>query len=90
MGRLIAAILVVTSAVCLYFALTQPIVISRMVSLNQMIRVIYPEAVFVASQPAKPAPPAPAVPATTSSQQTLAPVAAPTPNSRTCCVGPGD
>jgi len=60
MGRLLAAILVIASGVCLYFALTQPIVISRMVSLNEMIHVIYPEAAFVASKPSD-APPEPAV-----------------------------
>ncbi|HEV7691748.1 MAG TPA: paraquat-inducible protein A [Hyphomonadaceae bacterium] len=60
MARLIAAVLVIASGVCLYFALTQPIVISRLVDLNTMIRVIYPEEVFAATQPAKPALPAPA------------------------------
>jgi hypothetical protein len=59
MGRLIAAVLFIASGVCLYFALTQPIVISRMVSLNEMIHVIYPEAAFEASKPAD-ATPAPA------------------------------
>ena len=48
MGRWIAAVLVIVSGVCLYFALTQPVVISRLVSLNEMIRVIYPEDVFTA------------------------------------------
>lgn len=52
MGRIVAAILVIASGVCLYFALTQPIVISRMVSLNEMIRVIYPEDTFEATKPA--------------------------------------
>jgi hypothetical protein len=60
MSRLIAGLLVIASGVFLYFALTQPIVISRLVDLNTMIRVIYPEEVFTASQPAKPALPAPA------------------------------
>ena len=64
MGRLLAAVLTIASGLCLYFALTQPIVISRLVSLNQMIRVIYPEDAFVASQAGKPAP-APVTPAAT-------------------------
>jgi Paraquat-inducible protein A len=77
MQRLIAAILVITSGVCLYFALTQPIVISRVVSLNQMIRVIYPEAVFVASQSATSALPVPAPSSTSTPQQMAPPLAAP-------------
>lgn len=62
MGRLLAAILVIASGVCLYFALTQPVVISRMVSLNEMIHVIYPEAAFEASKPADAAPAPPTEP----------------------------
>ncbi|MDP3737950.1 MAG: paraquat-inducible protein A [Hyphomonadaceae bacterium] len=60
MGRLLAAVLTIASAVCLYFALTQPIVISKLASLNQIIRVIYPEENFVAAQAARPAQSAPA------------------------------
>jgi hypothetical protein len=74
MARLIAAILVIVSGVFLYFALTQPIVISRLVDLNQMIRVIYTEDVFAASLPAAPATPAPTPPAAGTPQQ---PAAAP-------------
>jgi hypothetical protein len=88
MGRLIAAILVIASGVCLYFALTQPIVISRMVSLNQMIRVIYPEAAFAASQAAKPAPAA--APATAAPAATPAPAAAPAASGQASAPGPYD
>jgi hypothetical protein len=84
MARLLAAVLVIASGVCLYFALTQPIVISRLVDLNQMIRVIYPEDVFAASQPATPALPSPAPSATGAPQQTATTPAAaattPTPS----------
>lgn len=77
MARLIAAVFVIASGVCLYFALTQPIVISRMVSLNEMIRVIYPEAAFTESQAARPALPAPAAPA--AAPDPAAPAPAPSP-----------
>lgn len=50
MARLIAGILVVVSGVFLYFALTQPIVISRLVSLNEMVRVIYSQDVYEENQ----------------------------------------
>lgn len=79
MGRLLAAALTIASAVCLYFALTQPIVISRLASLNQIIRVIYPEDTFVSTQ-APPAQPAPAVPApATPAADPTAPPAEPAP-----------
>ena len=52
MVRVIAAALVIASGICLYFALTQPIVISRLASLNQIIRVAYPEKVFEEQQAA--------------------------------------
>ncbi|MBI1359403.1 MAG: hypothetical protein GC155_03870 [Alphaproteobacteria bacterium] len=55
MTRLIAAMLVIASGVFLFFALTQPIVTSRMVSLNQIIRVVYPMQAFVESKQPKPA-----------------------------------
>ncbi len=55
MGRLIAAMLVVASGVFLFFALTQPIVTSRMVSLSQIIRAVYPMQAFVESKQPKPA-----------------------------------
>lgn len=73
MGRWIAAVLVIVSGVCLYFALTQPVVISRLVSLNEMIRVIYPEDVFTAAQAT------PAAPAAGVTQQADAPPAPPAP-----------
>jgi len=65
----IAAALVIASGICLYFALTQPIVISRLASLNQIIRVAYPEKVFdeqqaaAAAKAAAAGQPAPAPPA---------------------------
>jgi hypothetical protein len=62
MGRLIAAILVIASGVCLYFALTKPIVTSRMVSLHEIIRVVYPMQAFVESKQPKPGAAAPATP----------------------------
>jgi hypothetical protein len=78
MARLIAAVFVIASGVFLYFALTQPIVISRLVDLNQMIRVIYTEDVFAASLPAAPATPAPApVPAPPAPGAPQQPAAAP-------------
>jgi hypothetical protein len=52
MTRLIAGILVVVSGVFLYFALTQPIVISRLVSLNEMVHVIYSQDVYEENQAA--------------------------------------
>jgi hypothetical protein len=39
--RIIAAVLVTVSAVCLYFALTKPIVISNLASINEIIRTVY-------------------------------------------------
>ncbi len=42
MARLVAALLTIASAVCLYFALTTPIVVSRMITLTEMIKVLYP------------------------------------------------
>lgn len=62
MSRLIAAVLVIASGVCLYFALTRPIVISRMVSLHEIIRVVYPMQAFVESKQPKPGAAAPATP----------------------------
>jgi Paraquat-inducible protein A len=98
MARLIAGILVIASGVFLYFALTQPIVISRLVDLNTMIRVIYPENVFAATQPAKPALPAPAASAPAASApapaapstppQTAAAPAAPAATASTAAVSP--
>ncbi len=76
MGRLIAAILVIASGVCLYFALTQPIVISRMVSLHEIIKVVYPMQAFVESKQPKPAA-ASTTPVDASSP--AAPAAAPAP-----------
>ena len=73
MGRLIAAILVIASGVCLYFALTRPIVISRMVSLHEIIKVVYPMQAFVESKQPKP------TAAPTSPADTPAPAAAPAP-----------
>jgi Paraquat-inducible protein A len=68
MGRLIAAVLVVASGIFLYFALTLPVVTSRLKDLHEIIRVVYPMQAFIESkQPPKPAaavpgqpPPAPA------------------------------
>jgi hypothetical protein len=72
MSRLIAAVLVIASGVCLYFALTKPIVISQMVSLHEIIKVVYPMEAFVQSKQPKPA----AAPADGSAP---APAAAPAP-----------
>ncbi len=55
MHRLIAAVLVIASGVCLFFALTKPIVISQMVSLHEIIKVVYPMEAFVQSKQPKPA-----------------------------------
>jgi hypothetical protein len=52
MARVIAGVLVVVSGVFLYFALTQPIIISRLVSLNEMVRVIYSPDVYAENQAA--------------------------------------
>lgn len=52
MARVIAALLTLASAVCLYFALTQPILTSRMITLTQMIQVLYPMDAYQASIPA--------------------------------------
>jgi hypothetical protein len=72
MHRLIAAVLVIASGVCLYFALTKPIVISQMVSLHEIIKVVYPMEAFVESKKPKPV----AAPADGSAP---APAAAPKP-----------
>jgi hypothetical protein len=52
MTRLIAGILVAVSGVFLYFALTQPIVKSHLVSLGEMVRVIYSTDVYEENQAA--------------------------------------
>jgi hypothetical protein len=52
MARILAGILVVLSGVFLYFALTQPIVISRLASLNQIVRVVYSPEVYEENQAA--------------------------------------
>jgi hypothetical protein len=72
MSRLIAAVLVIASGVCLYFALTKPIVISQMVSLHEIIKVVYPMDAFVQSKQPKPA-------AAPTDGSAPAPVAAPKP-----------
>src|SRR5262249_23161526 len=81
MGRLIAAVMVIASAVCLYFALTQPVVYSQLKDLNQIIRAVYPKQAFIESkQPPKPAAPAPGQAAASAPSAAPAPAAAPPPD----------